>query len=244
MHVCAELTAISSRVARWLPGGCCLRPLLPTTTVVQMVAGIGTIKELEHAYRPGVRSVRVATHCTEADVSTARPHQRELVAQVDDTNGNAAESIGSALVDGRPARQGMGQETVGEEHHGAALIASVGVLFDNLLAPLTRMVGHQAGMSGDETENADVGPLPFTPWASQVNGLSPMTDLVFPQHYSFLGVSYVASGFRQRQSFRFAPRAFVHVVDGSPKMRELRFGTSYHPRASEAAFYTKGNLCP
>lgn len=32
----------------------------------------------------------------------------------------------SALVDGRPARQGMGQETVGEEHHGAALIARGG----------------------------------------------------------------------------------------------------------------------
>jgi len=34
-----------------------------------LIPGIGTIKELKHAYSLGVRSVRVATHCTEADVS-------------------------------------------------------------------------------------------------------------------------------------------------------------------------------
>lgn len=34
-----------------------------------LLPGIGTIEELKHAYRLGVRSVRVATHCTEADVS-------------------------------------------------------------------------------------------------------------------------------------------------------------------------------
>ena len=31
--------------------------------------GFGTIEELKHAYNLGVRSVRIATHCTEADVS-------------------------------------------------------------------------------------------------------------------------------------------------------------------------------
>jgi 4-hydroxy 2-oxovalerate aldolase len=34
-----------------------------------LLPGIGTIAELRHAYDLGVRSVRIATHCTEADVS-------------------------------------------------------------------------------------------------------------------------------------------------------------------------------
>jgi 4-hydroxy 2-oxovalerate aldolase len=34
-----------------------------------LLPGVGTIHDLKHAYDLGVRSVRVATHCTEADVS-------------------------------------------------------------------------------------------------------------------------------------------------------------------------------
>ncbi|VAV95801.1 4-hydroxy-2-oxovalerate aldolase [hydrothermal vent metagenome] len=34
-----------------------------------LLPGIGTVKDLAHAYDLGVRSVRIATHCTEADVS-------------------------------------------------------------------------------------------------------------------------------------------------------------------------------
>lgn len=34
-----------------------------------LLPGIGTVEELKHAYRLGVRSVRIATHCTEADIS-------------------------------------------------------------------------------------------------------------------------------------------------------------------------------
>src|ERR1700675_359200 len=34
-----------------------------------LLPGIGTIHDLRHAHEMGVRSVRIATHCTEADVS-------------------------------------------------------------------------------------------------------------------------------------------------------------------------------
>ena len=37
------------------------------TTLV--LPGIATIKDLEHAHKLGVKSVRIATHCTEADIS-------------------------------------------------------------------------------------------------------------------------------------------------------------------------------
>lgn len=39
-----------------------------------LLPGIGTIADLKHAYSLGVRSVRVATHCTEADVSAQHIH--------------------------------------------------------------------------------------------------------------------------------------------------------------------------
>ncbi len=39
------------------------------TLTTLLLPGIGTIEELRHAHSLGVRSVRIATHCTEADVS-------------------------------------------------------------------------------------------------------------------------------------------------------------------------------
>jgi 4-hydroxy 2-oxovalerate aldolase len=38
------------------------------TLTTLLIPGIGTVHDLKHAYALGVRSVRIATHCTEADV--------------------------------------------------------------------------------------------------------------------------------------------------------------------------------
>lgn len=42
------------------------RSAIPTTL---LLPGIGTVRELKQAYALGIRSVRIATHCTEADIS-------------------------------------------------------------------------------------------------------------------------------------------------------------------------------
>jgi 4-hydroxy 2-oxovalerate aldolase len=39
------------------------------TLTTLLLPGIGTVEDLKHAYKIGVRSVRIATHCTEADVA-------------------------------------------------------------------------------------------------------------------------------------------------------------------------------
>jgi 4-hydroxy 2-oxovalerate aldolase len=53
--------------AAWIEAAAAAVTTATLTTLV--LPGIATIPDLEAAYRLGVRSVRVATHCTEADVS-------------------------------------------------------------------------------------------------------------------------------------------------------------------------------
>ena len=43
--------------------------LMHSKLTTLLLPGIGTIHDLKHAHEMGVRSVRVATHCTEADIS-------------------------------------------------------------------------------------------------------------------------------------------------------------------------------
>lgn len=51
----------------WIEAAAANAPRAVITTL--LLPGVGTIRELHRAYDLGVRSVRVATHCTEADVS-------------------------------------------------------------------------------------------------------------------------------------------------------------------------------
>jgi 4-hydroxy 2-oxovalerate aldolase len=51
----------------WIETACgAMRTAVPTTL---LLPGVGTIADLRRAYELGIRSVRIATHCTEADVS-------------------------------------------------------------------------------------------------------------------------------------------------------------------------------
>ncbi len=51
----------------WIEAACgAMQTAVPTTL---LLPGVGTIADLRRAYELGIRSVRIATHCTEADVS-------------------------------------------------------------------------------------------------------------------------------------------------------------------------------
>ncbi|MGW4808522.1 4-hydroxy-2-oxovalerate aldolase [Kitasatospora sp. NPDC004272] len=57
----------SHRDWEWIEAAASVLKRARLTTL--LLPGVGTIHELERAYDLGVRSVRVATHCTEADIS-------------------------------------------------------------------------------------------------------------------------------------------------------------------------------
>ena len=49
--------------------GAVVESVKQATVTTLLLPGIGTVHDLRHAFEMGVRSVRVATHCTEADIS-------------------------------------------------------------------------------------------------------------------------------------------------------------------------------
>ncbi|AVH23440.1 4-hydroxy-2-oxovalerate aldolase [Nocardia cyriacigeorgica] len=51
----------------WLEAAASVLKRARLTTL--LLPGVGTVHDLKHAYEVGVRSVRIATHCTEADIS-------------------------------------------------------------------------------------------------------------------------------------------------------------------------------
>ncbi|MEU1997242.1 hypothetical protein ABZ511_22560 [Nocardia gamkensis] len=118
------------------------------------------------------------------------------------------------------------------------------MLLDDLLAQLAGVVGHEAGMAGDETEDAEVGALPLTPRAGQVNGFPPAAYLRFLLLDPPLRLVDVMPGFRHRYPASFAPRPFVDPVDGGAKLRELRLGTAHEPGTAETTLGAVGDLGP
>lgn len=57
----------SNTDSEWIEAAAAVLKKARLTTL--LIPGVGTIHDLQHAYELGVRSVRVATHCTEADIS-------------------------------------------------------------------------------------------------------------------------------------------------------------------------------
>jgi 4-hydroxy 2-oxovalerate aldolase len=74
-----------------------------------LLPGVGTIDDLKHAYSLGVRSVRVATHCTEADVAA----QHIATARELDMDVSGFLMMSHMLAAGELARQAVLMESYG-----------------------------------------------------------------------------------------------------------------------------------
>ncbi|HJV50457.1 MAG TPA: 4-hydroxy-2-oxovalerate aldolase [Noviherbaspirillum sp.] len=78
-----------------------------------LLPGIGTIHDLKNAYDAGARIVRVATHCTEADISKQHiEYAREL----------GMDTVGFLMMSHMTTPQNLAQEARKMESYGAATI--------------------------------------------------------------------------------------------------------------------------